>query len=46
MDYKSLSAGIDVPEDMNAIVEIPKGEGTIKYEYRPKTKRSTFPTPN
>ncbi len=34
MDYKLLPPGNNVPEEVNAIIEIPKGEGSIKYEYR------------
>ncbi len=34
MDYKLLPPGNKIPEEMNAIIEIPKGEGRIKYEYR------------
>lgn len=34
MDYKILPPGNNVPEEVYAIVEIPKGEGRIKYEYR------------
>lgn len=34
MDYKTLPAGSNIPEEVNAIVEIPKGEGRVKYEYR------------
>jgi len=34
MDYKILPPGENVPEEVYAIVEIPKGEGRIKYEYR------------
>lgn len=34
MDYKLLPAGNKIPEEMNAVIEIPKGEGRIKYEYR------------
>lgn len=34
MDYKLLTAGSDVPREVNAVIEIPKGEGRIKYEYR------------
>lgn len=34
MDYKLLPPGNNVPEEVNAIIEIPKGEGRIKYEYR------------
>lgn len=34
MDEKTLNDGLDVPNQINAIVEIPKGEGRIKYEYR------------
>ncbi|TAL40164.1 MAG: inorganic pyrophosphatase [Alphaproteobacteria bacterium] len=34
MDYKVLPPGNKVPEEVNAIVEIPKGEGRKKYEYR------------
>ena len=34
MDYNLLSAGNNVPAQVNAVVEIPKGEGRIKYEYR------------
>lgn len=34
MDYKLLPPGNNVPEEVNAIVEIPRGEGRIKYEYR------------
>lgn len=34
MDYTRLPPGNNVPEEMNAIIEIPKGEGRIKYEYR------------
>ena len=34
MDYKVLSAGNNIPDEVNAIIEIPKGEGRIKYEYR------------
>lgn len=34
MDYKLLPAGNNVPEEVNAVIEIPKGEGRIKYEYR------------
>lgn len=34
MDYKVLPPGNNVPEEVYAIVEIPKGEGRKKYEYR------------
>ncbi len=34
MDYKLLPPGNNVPEEVNAIIEIPRGEGRIKYEYR------------
>ena len=34
MNYNLLSAGKNAPHEVNAIVEIPKGEGRIKYEYR------------
>lgn len=34
MDYTLLPPGRDIPQEMNAIVEIPRGEGRIKYEYR------------
>ena len=34
MDYRILAAGNDIPREVNAIIEIPKGEGRIKYEYR------------
>lgn len=34
MDYKLLPPGNKVPEEINAVIEIPKGEGRIKYEYR------------
>lgn len=34
MDYKLLPAGSDVPKEVNAVIEIPKGEGRIKYEFR------------
>lgn len=34
MDYKILPPGNNVPEEVYAIIEIPKGEGRIKYEYR------------
>lgn len=34
MDYRILPAGNNVPEEVFAIVEIPRGEGRIKYEYR------------
>lgn len=34
MDYTALPAGNNVPEEINAIIEIPKGEGHVKYEYR------------
>lgn len=34
MNYKLLPAGNNVPYEVNAIIEIPKGEGRIKYEYR------------
>lgn len=34
MDYKLLPAGNNVPEEVNAVIEIPKGEGRVKYEFR------------
>ncbi|HYD17536.1 MAG TPA: inorganic diphosphatase [Patescibacteria group bacterium] len=34
MDYRLLPAGNNLPAEVNAIVEIPKGQGRIKYEYR------------
>lgn len=34
MDYRLLSAGDNAPDEINAIVEIPRGEGRIKYEFR------------
>jgi inorganic pyrophosphatase len=34
MNYKVLPPGNNIPEEVNAIVEIPRGEGRIKYEYR------------
>lgn len=34
MDYSLLPAGTNVPHEVYAIVEIAKGEGRIKYEYR------------
>ena len=34
MDYKLLPPGNNVPKEINAVIEIPKGEGRIKYEYR------------
>lgn len=34
MDYRLLPAGNDVPKEVNAVVEIPKGEGRTKYEFR------------
>lgn len=34
MDYALLPPGNNVPQEVYAIVEIPKGEGRIKYEYR------------
>ena len=34
MDYKLLPAGRNVPEEVNAVIEIPKGEGRVKYEFR------------
>lgn len=34
MDYRQLTAGTNSPEEVNAIIEIPRGEGRIKYEYR------------
>lgn len=34
MDYRILPAGTSVPDEIYAIVEIPKGQGRIKYEYR------------
>jgi inorganic pyrophosphatase len=34
MDYKLLPPGNNVPQEMSAVVEIPRGEGRIKYEYR------------
>jgi inorganic pyrophosphatase len=33
MDYKALPAGRAVPTDVNALIEIAKGGGTIKYEF-------------
>lgn len=33
MNYKELAPGKNVPTDVNAIIEIAKGEGTIKYEF-------------
>jgi inorganic pyrophosphatase len=33
MDYKALPAGRTVPTDMNALIEIAKGGGSIKYEF-------------
>jgi inorganic pyrophosphatase len=34
MDYKLLPPGNTVPTEVNAVIEIPRGEGRIKYEYR------------
>ena len=34
MNYLLLPPGNNVPVEVNAIIEIPKGEGRIKYEYR------------
>lgn len=34
IDYKRLTPGNDVPVEVNAVVEIPKGEGLYKFEYR------------
>lgn len=34
MDYKLLPPGNNVPAEVNAVIEIPKGEGRVKYEYR------------
>jgi inorganic pyrophosphatase len=34
MDYTLLPPGNNVPEEVNAIVEIAKGEGRLKREYR------------
>lgn len=34
MDYRTLPPGNKVPEEVYAIVEIPRNEGRIKYEYR------------
>lgn len=34
MDYKVLPPGNNVPEEVNAVIEIPKGQGRVKYEYR------------
>ena len=33
MNYKALPAGRTVPTDMNALIEIAKGGGSIKYEF-------------
>ncbi len=33
MNYKELSPGKNVPTDVNMIVEIAKGGGTVKYEF-------------
>jgi inorganic pyrophosphatase len=38
MDYKLLPAGNNVPAEVNAVIEIPKGEGRVKYEYRTNGK--------
>jgi inorganic pyrophosphatase len=34
VDYKILPPGNNVPQEVYAIIEIPKGQGRIKYEYR------------
>lgn len=34
MDYTKLPPGNNVPKEVNAVIEIPKGEGRIKYEFR------------
>jgi inorganic pyrophosphatase len=34
MDYRILPPGNNAPEEVYAIVEIPKGEGRLKYEFR------------
>ena len=34
MDYKVLPPGNKVPEEVYAVIEIPKGEGRLKYEFR------------
>src|SRR5687768_8147599 len=33
MDYKDLPPGVNVPVDVNAIIEIGKGGGDVKYEF-------------
>lgn len=33
MNFKDLPAGKDVPNEVNALIEISKGAGKVKYEY-------------
>lgn len=33
MSYKDLVPGANVPHDVNALIEISKGEGSVKYEF-------------
>ena len=37
MDYSKITPGDDIPKEVNALIEIPKGGGHIKYEFNHKT---------